>query len=172
MKTFYITGVSGVGKSSVSEMLNQKGISSFDIDSVKDLCHWINKETLEKSDWHSGLGNDWHEAHEWICNKEKLIHLISQHKDIVVIVGCASNQDEFLDLFDKVFLLNCTSETFLKRIDERTNNDFGKHRIEKERILNWYKDFESKLIKQGAIPIDTEEPLKLVVEKIIKNIKS
>ena len=172
MKSFYITGVSGVGKSSVSEVLNQKGIFSFDIDSVEGLCHWINKETFEKSDWHSGLGNEWHEAHEWICDKKKLIHLMNQQKDIVVVVGCASNQDEYLGLFNKVFLLHCIPETFVKRIDDRTNNDFGKHGIEKARILNWYKDFESKLIKQGAIPINTEEPLELVVEKIIRNIKS
>jgi len=171
MKKFYITGISGVGKSSVSELLNERGIFSIDIDAVKGLCHWRNKKTFEKAHWYSGIGEEWLEAHDWICDTEKLIQLLDQDKDIIVVVGNSSNQQGYLDLFDKVFILRCSPETFTDRINNRTNNDYGKHEIEQKRILSWYKNFEDRLIKQGAIPINTEESLDIIVDRIVGYIK-
>ncbi|OGI60420.1 hypothetical protein A2641_00110 [Candidatus Nomurabacteria bacterium RIFCSPHIGHO2_01_FULL_37_25] len=172
MKKFYITGISGVGKSSVSEILNQKGIFSIDIDSVKNLCYWINKHTKEKSYWHPGKSSEWLESHQYICDKDKLIALMNTDKDIVVVVGLADNQSDFLNLFDKVFLFHCKEEIFLKRLDERNNNDFGKHSSEKEMILAWYKDFEKALLDWGVISINTDRPILDVVREVISKFKN
>jgi dephospho-CoA kinase len=46
-KVFYITGISGAGKSTVVEKLAEKGVFPIDADSVKGLTHWIGK-LLEK----------------------------------------------------------------------------------------------------------------------------
>ena len=170
MKRFYLTGVSGVGKSSVSEALNQLGIYSIDIDQIDGLCRWVNKNTHQESKWHSGIGDEWLEAHEWICDKSKLAELMERNEDVVV-VGAASNQSQYLDLFDKIFLLQCSQETFLKRITDRTNNDFGKHPSEQVRILNWYKDFGKNMLNQGAIYVDTDKPLPEVVDQIVCELK-
>ncbi|OGI95789.1 hypothetical protein A2917_00555 [Candidatus Nomurabacteria bacterium RIFCSPLOWO2_01_FULL_42_17] len=163
----YITGVSGVGKSSVAEMLNKRGIYSIDIDGVEGLCHWINNDTLEKSGWHSGMDSGWFEKHEYICDKEKLINLMSDQKDTVVVCGQAYNYSDLWNLFDKVFLLHCSEEIFIKRITERTSHDFGKHNSEKEMILGWYKDFEKDILNKGAISINTDRPLADVVDEIV-----
>lgn len=172
MRRFYITGVSGTGKSSITERLNEKGISAIDIDSVKDLCHWINKETKERASWHPGIDNEWHEAHGWICDKDRLVKLMDESKDVVVVAGVASNQNEFLSLFDSIFFLTCSPEVFIERINNRTNNDYGKHEVEQKRILNWHEIYKKEMIDRGAVPIDAEKPLDEVVEEIIKIIKN
>jgi len=167
MKIFYITGISGVGKSSLTEKLAEKGVFSIDADSVKGLTHWIDNNTKGISKWHPGMSNNWYKKHKYICDKEKLINLINtSNKDNVVVAGLFGNRSELWDLFDKVFLLHCKEETFLKRIKERENHNLGKHILEKENILSWYKDFEKKVLEEGAIPINVDRPLVDVVDEI------
>ena len=171
MKKIYITGISGTGKSTISEELNKKGIYSIDIDSSKyGLCHWKNKETRKEVYFEYGMGKDWMESHGWYCDIEKLIKLLNVPKNIVVAVGLITNQDEYLNMFDRVFLLQCDEKTFLSRLDTRTSNDFGKHPLEKEHILNFYKNFEKDLIERGAILINAEQALDVVVSNIISKI--
>lgn len=171
MAKYYITGVSGVGKSAVVQELNKKSIPSFDIDAVENLCEWRNKISNEVADYYPGIGMEWLKAHDWICNTTMLKKLIDSQKNNVVIAGVASNQEEYLDLFDKIFLLQCQPETFLHRINNRTENDFAKNKSEQDHILGWYKDYEIRMIKHGAIPIDTEKSLDQVVEQILSLIK-
>ena len=86
------------------------------------------------------------------------------------ISGLPSNRRELLDLFNKVFLLQCREKTFLERINKRTSHDFGKHILEQENILSWYKDFEADMLERGASPINTDRPLVDVVEEILSKI--
>ena len=167
MKKLYITGVSGTGKTTVAKALNKRGVYAFDIDSIAGLCHWENKETGEKSDWFSGIGADWVKAHSWICDLRMLKGLLDEQKRDVVVLGLASNQDEYFHLFDKIFLLQTTKETFIERILKRGDNDFGKDPSEQEIILGYYKDFEKSLLAKGAIPINAENSIDVVVQKII-----
>jgi dephospho-CoA kinase len=173
MKVFYITGVPGTGKSTVVQKLAEKGVFSIDADSVRGLTHWIDNDTGEVSEWHQGMSNDWYKKHKYICDKEKLINLINNSpKDKVAVAGFFNNRSELWSLFNKVFLLHCDEETFLKRIIERENHDFGKHILERENILKWYKNFEKEVLEEGAIPINTDCPLVEVVEEIDKYIKA
>ncbi len=171
MKKFYITGVSGTGKSTTGEELKKKGFHVVDIDKVSGLCKWVNKNTSEIYHGHAGTNKEFFKNNKRICDKEQLFSLFEGH-DISIAVGLTDNQKEYLDLFDKVFLLRTDNEIFIKRIIERTNNDFGKHESVQEMMKDWHKDFERKMIDMGAIPINTNKPLEEVVEEVIKNIKS
>ena len=106
---------------------------------------------------------------DWICDGESLKKLLlAQDKEITFALGMPANQDEFLPFFDSVLLLQCSEETFLNRIDIRTENTFGKEKVEREHILNFYKNFEEKLIKNGAVPINAENPVSKVADDILK----
>ena len=155
MKKFYITGVSGTGKTAISKVLNERNIYSFDIDAIPDLCHWVNKESGKQADWSPG-----------ICNPEMLQDLLKKQTQDVVVVGVASNQDDYLDLFDEVFLLQSSEETFLDRIRRREDNEFGKDSAEQEIILSYYKDFEKSLLNKGVISVNTEDSISDAIEKI------
>ena len=167
----YITGVSGVGKSTLIKELNKKGLLSFDVDSIHGLCHWRNKKTGKKAHHHSGIGKDWLDAHNYICNLKKLKKLINK-KPLVAVAGVVSNQKEVLKLFDKMFLLHCKEKVFLKRLSIRTNNDFAKDKTEQRHVLSWYKEFEKEMLAKGAIPLDTsKDSQKIIAKKLIKYIK-
>lgn len=171
-KVFYITGISGAGKSSVVEKLAERDVFPIDADSVKGLTYWINNETKEISEWNPGMTKNWYWKHQYVCDKEKLINLIKNSpKDIVAVAGLFNNRLELRDLFDKVFLLKCDEKTFLKRITERENHNFGKHPLDQENILSWYKNFEREVLEEGAIPVNTEKLLKDVVDEILNHIE-
>ncbi|MCH8987035.1 AAA family ATPase [Patescibacteria group bacterium] len=171
MKKMYITGTSGTGKTTIAKALNDSGIYSFDIDSIPNLCHWENKESGKKADWSPGIGAAWIKAHNWICDPVMLKNILDEQTKDVVITGIASNQDEYLDLFDKVFLLQSTEKTFIERILKREDNDFGKDSSEQKIILGYYKDFEKSLLAKGAISIDTENSVDTTVKTIISYLK-
>ncbi|MSU60426.1 MAG: hypothetical protein EXS52_00735 [Candidatus Staskawiczbacteria bacterium] len=171
MKKVYITGVPGIGKSTIVEELIKRGIFAFDIDFAEGLCAWRNKKTNEEIIGDVEYTTEWLEAHDWICNAEKLKEILKQGKEMIVAAGIAANQAEYLDLFDKVFLLQCSEKTFLDRMANRKgDNEFGKSEVERQYVLSFHKDFEQKLITRGAIIVNAEESIDVVVNNIISKI--
>lgn len=168
MSKIYITGVSGVGKSTLAAELNKRGILAFDVDAVQGLCHWRNKMTKDKADWESGIGTEWLIAHDWVADIEKLIELLNE-AETVVVLGITGNQEDYFYLFDKLFLLQCPPEVFLTRIDARTDNDFGKDKSEQEHILSWYKNFEKRMVEKGVVPINAEQPPEIIADVILES---
>lgn len=159
----YITGISGSGKSSIARALRAKGITSIDVD--EGLCHWENRHTGDTALWSPGGSEEWYSAHGWVCDADALAKHVQANKNIVV-VGLSSNQDDYLKLFDKVFVLHCRPETFIDRINARTDNDYGKHEAEQQRMLGWQKTFEKEMKEKGAIMLDAERPLEEVVAEV------
>jgi dephospho-CoA kinase len=170
-KKIFITGISGTGKTTIENTLNSNGIYSIGIDEWPNLCFWKNKTTGEKVEYEAKLDKTFIDAHDWICDIKILKNLLEQNERIIVVLGSSSNQNDFLNLFDKILLLQCKPETFIKRIIERKDNDFGKDKSAQELILSWYEEFENNLLKKGAVPINTDKPLKKVVENIMKEIQ-
>jgi dephospho-CoA kinase len=168
MPKIYITGVSGTGKSTLATELNKRGILAFDVDAVPGLCHWQNKETKEKGDYAYGADKEWLVADNWVADEEQLSKLLKK-ADTVVVLGLTSNQEGYFHLFDRIFLLQCPPEVFLSRIDARTNNDFGKGSAEQEHILSWYKNFEKRMIDQGVVPVNTEQPIEIIADIILES---
>ena len=172
MSKVYITGISGVGKSSVAEELSKLGIRAIDIDAVPGLCRWKNKKTGERADYQYGIGREWLEAHDYFCDSNKLKKMINESGAAVAVFGVASNQQEYWDCFDKIILLRCKEETFIHRLSTRSgDNEFARTPDEQKHILSWYKEYEDDMIKKGAIAINTEDPLPVVVDKVIREIQ-
>lgn len=168
MKTIYITGISGTGKTAISKELEKRGFYTISIDEVPNLCIWRHKETKEKVTSEVELNKEFIDTHDWVCDVEYLQRLIGQGTGPVFILGLASNQKDFIHIFNKVLLLQCTPETFISRIENRTDNDFGKDKTAQEVILSWYKNFENNILEKGAVSINVEKPLNEVVDEIIR----
>lgn len=167
----YITGTSGTGKTTIARALAAKGIATIDTD---EICYWQNKETGERVEFfpigeQSGMPPEEvakrHATHNWICDTGEPKRFLDAHPNAVA-VGGASNHQESLHLFDKLFALNANPETITKRIRERTDNDFGKHPEELKLILGWAENYVSHMKARGATILDADRPLEEIVEQI------
>ena len=161
-------GLPGTGKTTISKELQKRGFRAISIDETENLCSWVHQETGKKSSKEVELNPEFVNEHDWICDVELLKKLMDKGTDVVFVLGRAGNQDDFLHLFDKIILLQCSPETFCKRIEERTDNDFGKHLEIRKQILGRYKAYAEKMLAKDAISIDTERPVDEVVRKILE----
>lgn len=170
-KRYYITGVSGTGKTTLAKELQDRGYKAIDQDLFEyGLCAWKDKNTNELIRGGHDLSREFIESHEWFCDGSKLKKMLDESDELVFVCGVADNQDEYLDYFDKVFLLQCKPEVFLHRLNIRQDNKFGKDEFSQNLELHKYKKFEENLIHKGAIVINAHHPIKEVADKIISKI--
>ena len=79
---------------------------------------------------------------------------------------CKSNQGEFYPRFDKVVLLSAPAEVMLQRIDERSDNPYGKSAEERALVLEHLQVVEPLLRASADHEIDTSGPLDGVVDRL------
>jgi dephospho-CoA kinase len=161
----YVTGVSGSGKSSIVRALTARGVRAIDLD--EGYCHWKHRASGEQVGWEPGSSDEWYDAHGWICSIDDLTEALEGSADVVV-VGLSSNQEEYLPLFDKIIILHSEPETIVARINARTDNEYGKHPKEQQRLLNWRETYEKEMVAKGAILLDGERHIDEVVEDVLK----
>lgn len=168
MRKVYITGVSGTGKTTIAKELEKRGFYTISIDEVENLCSWVHQPTGEK---HGGkdteLTLEFVDEHDWILDTEYLNKLLEKRVDVAFVLGMAVNQKDFLGMFDKIILLECSPETFTRRIDERTDNDFGKDPEIRKQIVVRCVTYAKEMLALGAISVNTEKQLNEVVDEIV-----
>ncbi len=165
---YLITGVSGVGKTTVAEELAKRGYEAYDMDAVPGLTRWeddAGKPIKPPADPPKG----WFNNHHWNWDIKKLKKIMTSSKKDKYFSGTASNQKGHLGLFDKVFALVIDEQQLIDRLTNRTNNPFGKHPNELADILSWHKWFENVLVEKGAIPINGTLPVDKIVSEIIND---
>jgi adenylate kinase family enzyme len=164
MAKVYITGVSGTGKTTLAAAFAAEGYHTVSIDEA-DLCLWVSKDSKTPVNYEAKLDQEFVDKHDWICDGNKLRDILATQEDILVF-GIASNQNEFLDAFDKVIVLKCNPDIFIQRIVSRVDNDFGKDESIQKYLRDTHGAFENDLVARGAIEINTEQPVSQVVSAI------
>jgi broad-specificity NMP kinase len=157
-KNFLVEGSSGTGKSSVWEELLRRGYGTVNGD--RELAYMGDPITGEKVE---------HGSHDqWIWNVAKVRQLAaSQDDDFTFFCGGSRNFNQFIDLFNEVFILDVDPETLIYRLKTRTNNDTGKTESELAFILRVHATKED-LPKRGIV-IDATQPLDSVVDEILRH---
>ena len=112
-----VTGMSGVGKSTVLAALESRGFDVVDTD---------------EPGW-----TDWSDAQQgYVWREPRIVELLGGDRDVALFVsGTVSNQGRFYSSFDAVVLLSAPVHVLLGRIDARTTNDYGKTAEQRELIL-------------------------------------
>lgn len=160
---YLVIGISGSGKSSVREILSERGYNSHEID---ELARWENDDGAPIQP-PANPHKEMFEHNHWNVNKAELKDLLKT-KDDIYVCGSPSNLNEIFDLFDRVFLLKISESTLRQRLSQRKNNDFGKHPEELVAILSWHDGYQKNWFKHGAKVINAEQPTKDVVNEILK----
>lgn len=157
-KNFLVEGSSGTGKSSVWEDLLQRGYRAINGD--RELAYSGDPLTGEKIE---GGGHE-----HWIWDVEKVRQLAADQNDnATFFCGGSRNFNQFIDLFDEVFILDVDPVTLIERLDSRTNNDTGKTKSEQEFILRIHATKED--LPTRGIVIDATQPLASVVDEILRH---
>lgn len=146
MAAILVTGMSGVGKSTVLTELARRGFETVDTDDG-DWIAIVDGEPL------------------W---REPLVDaLLSRPRsEPLIIAGTVANQGRFSSRFDAVVLLTAPVEVMLERLRTRTTNDFGKSADDQAKILRDRAEFEPVLRAGATYEFDTSQPLADIVDSI------
>jgi dephospho-CoA kinase len=150
----FVTGMSGTGKSTALNRLEQRGYRVVDT----DFGGWI--EDILCPDG-TGVEPQWRE--------DRIDALIAEQElsgEPLFIAGTVWNQGKFYPRFDEVVLLSAPLEVMLERIATRDTNPFGKTAEQRDRIVADTTQIEPLLRSSATVEIDTHKPLAEVVDQL------
>lgn len=171
-KKYLITAVAGTGKSTVEKELSKMGYETYGIEDIKGMFGMYRKDTKEPFvDFDNGDPEKIKNA-AWLCNIEKLQEVLNRQKnDIAFYCGVASNMDNIIPFFDKVFLLITNKETLHKRLSNREGkDDMGGNEASRQEVLGWKDWWENEMRDKGAIVVNADGTPNDVVDKIIRGL--
>ena len=160
-RNYLIEGVSGTGKSSVWQELRRRGYAAIIGD--RELAYQGDPTTGEKTEGFH------HEHHIWDVEKVRRL-AANQDDEVAFFCGGSRNFNQFIDLFDEIFILDVDAETLNERLDNRTDNDTGKSKSERELILRLHATKED--LPNSGIVIDATQPLVSVVDEILSHVRA
>jgi hypothetical protein len=158
IRNFLIEGLSGTGKTSVCDELQQRGYHAIHGD--RELAYQGDPETGEPTD------DFRHEHHIWPVDKVKA--LVADHDEpVTFFCGGSRNFAKFLDLFDGVFVLEVDLDTLNRRLDERPDEEWGGGKpTERQLIARWHQTKED--VPKNGVVIDATAPIARVVDEIVR----
>jgi broad-specificity NMP kinase len=160
-RNYLIDGSSGTGKSSVSHELRKRGYKTIEGDD--ELAYRGDPETGKP------IEAPGFEYHIWDVDKVREI-VLNKEDEVAFFCGGSRNLSKFIDLFDKVFVLDADAETLRERLDRRTADDWDVNDPVNttEFVLRLHATKEA--LPEG-ITINTARPINEVVDAILENIE-
>lgn len=148
MKRVLITGMSGVGKTTLLDALRQRGFRTVDSD-------------------YDGL-SEFDENGDWEWNEARIRELLSDESaDVLFLSGTSAKMGHFLLQFDHVVLLSAPAEVMVQRLCDRTNNPYGQRPEEIAESLHYKETVEPHLRLIATVEIETTIPVDEVVAAVL-----
>jgi broad-specificity NMP kinase len=148
MQRILLTGVSGVGKSTIAARLSERGHKAVDTD-------------------YGGYSVvDEHGLQRWDVHRIRQL-LDTEDVDVLFVAGSDDDQVAFYPDFDHIVLLSAPREVIVERLAARANNPFGKSADELAKVLADLVMFEPMMRRSANHEIDTSKPLDHVVDEIL-----
>ncbi|MBT8163479.1 MULTISPECIES: AAA family ATPase [Arthrobacter] len=161
-RNFLIEGGSGTGKTSVCEELARRGYHVVHGD--RELAYQGDPETGAPMEDVTGLAV--HDDHLWRVDKVKAL-VADQRQAVTFFCGGSRKFAKFIDLFNGVFVLEVDTETLVRRLDDRREDEWGGQRRQAELDLILRLHRTKADIPRGGIAIDATGPLAHVVDEIL-----
>lgn len=169
-----ITGVTGVGKSTIVQTLKSLGYPATDIERIKGMFKVYRISTKKPfRNYDRTNPKHLHDA-DWLCDARKLKSLLKVQKPSLAFYGgIASNMDEIFPLFDKVFVLQLDKKALNERLRKgREGTDhLGAVQAARDVILGWKDWWEGEMKKKGAIFISANKSTEEVANEVLKKSK-
>jgi dephospho-CoA kinase len=160
-----LTGISGVGKSTLVSELASLGYKAVDLD-CDEFCQWVSADPHENT---ALTGTPVEPDRDWVWREDRVGTLLAtEDADLLVVSGCASNMSKFRKQFDHVILVTAPRQVIAHRLATRTTNPYGKRPEEAARVLAQIDTIEVLLRRSADHVIDTSDALPNVVERVLK----
>jgi shikimate kinase len=141
MARVLVTGMSGVGKTTVLDELHRRGLHTIDT----DYDGW----TLPDGTW----------------DERRMDQLLARHFDMIVS-GTVENQGRFYDRFDHVVLISAPVHLLVERVSQRTNNPYGKTPQQRAEITRYIETVEPLLRRGATLELDGQRPVSELADAI------
>lgn len=161
----FITGVSGVGKTTVTQELARRGFTAYDTDEIPGLARLELRATGEPVDWPTGQ-IDWGK-YAWNIIPEVLEEILSQEENIF-LSGVCGNQDLFYNKFGKLIVLTVDPETHLHRMRSRPYRGSNDDEINIQQRVAKYEVMLQRFLDSGFIPVDNSDTAAKTADNILR----
>lgn len=163
MKRVLLTGMSGVGKSTVIRELVTRGFKAVDLD-CDEYSEWVH---VPPDSVIPGTPVEPHR--DWVWREDRVGQLLSlEEGNVLFVSGCASNMKKFRAQFDAVILLSAPADLIVQRLAQRQGNAYGKRPEEVARVLDLIQTVEPLLRKSADHEIDSSQSLDEVVAEVLQ----
>lgn len=169
MGLYYITGVPGVGKSTVLSELRTRGFIAHEVDEIAAFYNTVNGQKTTTGQPAAERTIEWRKHHEWKIPSEEIEVLAKEavHQS-VFLCGVAANDTNFWDKFTEVFYLYAPPVEIERRlITMLDKNAYGKNSHELAETLKWAATARQQYTDLGATIIDATQPLSKIVDEIL-----
>jgi dephospho-CoA kinase len=141
MARVLVTGMSGVGKTTVLDELRRRGHLTVDTD------------------------YDGWELPDGTWDQARMDQLLARHRDVIVS-GTVDNQGRFYDRFDHVVLLSAPLPVLIDRVTGRTTNPYGKTPQQRAEIARYVRTVEPLLRRGATLELDGQRPISELADAI------
>ena len=161
-RNYLIEGLSGTGKTSVCDELQRRGYQAIHGD--RELAYRGDPETG------APIEGGGHEHHIWDVDKVRALTADRTHA-ATFFCGGSRNFSKFIDLFDRVFVLQVDLATLHRRLDDRPDDEWGGGKpTDRDRIVRWHQTGGD--VPRDAIAIDATAAIAQVADDILRYCES
>jgi dephospho-CoA kinase len=153
MKRVLVTGMSGVGKSSLLEELASRGYATVDSD-YGDFHEVVDGERLWRRDRIEAV----------------LDAAPADAAGVLFVQGTVRNQGSFYSWFDQIVLLSAPVEVLVQRLSTRTTNAYGKDPAELAETLEYVSTVEPLLRASATLEVVTTVPVAEVADIVLRHV--
>src|SRR5215210_1065727 len=149
VRKILVTGMSGTGKTTA----------------LAELARGFDVVETDEGEWSA-----WSESEGGCVWREDRVRELLAREDghsTLYVSGTVSNQGRFYRQFDAVVLLSAPAEVLLRRIADRTTNNYGKSVRERDLILRHLNEVEPLLRATCTHEVDATQPIDTVVEQLV-----
>ena len=145
-----LTGMSGVGKSTLVQELRRRGYAAYDADD-------------------DGFSEP-REDGRWGWRADAVASLLAEipDGDLLFFAGCSEEQIEMP--FDCRVLLTVPEDVMVRRLTTRTSNAYGRTRAEQEQVLSDLAQIEPLLRRSADLVLSTTAPVAQLADRLLAHV--